>query len=606
MAAPAQSRQTEYYDNITFRKILAKSTINSVLPPFQVFTSDGQGGTYWSTLSSPNAYLSAFQYISTPAGIYVADASFNTFRFKAGTGLAFSTSRGNSTVLYGKAFENLQVPLQAKLVSSSIAFSSFGMIDIQTNTNSNLLSMNIIYPSLIALSTVLPLNDTTSTLNISGTREIQITESPTDIQVSGFSISTFTSESYLSTQNYVSVTAQTLYPDMVPFYLLQTEFSSALSNLSTTLTTRNIVYNSTSIIIMSSVVSSLNNYSTFFVNSISSYVNTVIPNEITQSNSIVNSISTFSSLLGQRMEPQTIASTTNIFGKAFYELNKSYISNNIYYLPELVSSVSTQQGIFFSSCATEAQLLSTNTGLLSNLSTITYGTLPSTTGSLMSSFSTLLFKDIEQRTASSITRVNFVSSLLYTKVSAPFANGVAYDVTLSTCEFNLQPITRFIDADSKVYLQYNVNYSFRNLQRYISDGNVISVNEFPVSTFLTYNNQTVPNLAFTDYMQFSIYPSTITSTYTQVYSKQIQFELSTTYLLDNNSANYTFVHFHSSLVYYDNKHAESNVFGGIVHPTTFTCDCALVNYTTVEWSNYLPPSTNLKIYVQNGLNYPRF
>ena len=600
------AKQTEYYDNITFRKILAKSTINTVLPPFQVFTSDGQGGTYWSTLSSPNAFLSAFQYISTPAGRYVADASFNRFQMKTGTGLGFSTTSGNSTVLYAKAFENIQVPLQSTLISSSIAFSTFGTVDIETNPKNNLLSLNVIYPSLIALSTFLPLNDTTSTLNISGTREIKMTESPTDIFVTGIYVSTFTSESYLSTQSYVSVTAQTLYADMEPFYLLQTEFTTGLSNLSTTLTTRNIVYKSTTTTIMSSIVSSLNNYSTFFVNSISSYVNTVIPNEITQSNSIVNSISTFSSLLGQRMESQTIASTTNIFGKAFYEINKSYISNNIYFLSELVSSVSTHQGIFFSSCATEAQLLSTNTSLLNNLSTTTYKTFPSTTGSLMSSFSTLLYNDIQQRTASSITRVNFVSSLRYTKVTSPFANGVAYDLTLSTCEFNLQPITRFIDADSKIYLQYNINYSFRNLQRYIVNGDVLSVNEFPVSTFLTYNNQPVPNLAFTDYIQFSMYPSTITSTYTQVYSKQIQFELSTTYLLNNNSANYSFVHFHSSIIYFDNKHAQSNVFGGIVYPTTFTCDCALVNYTTVEWSNYLAPSTNLKVFVQNGLNYPRF
>lgn len=599
MAAVGQSRQTEYYDNITFRKILAKSTINSVLPPFQVLTSDGQGGTYWSTLSSPYAYISAFQYISTPAALYTADTSYNTIQFKAGTGLAFSTTQFNySTVLYAKAFENIQVPLQSTLISSAIAFSSIGTVVFQTNPNTNTFTLEIVYPSFLVASSLLPLNDSLSTLNIVGSKDIQLSNMNLET-VTGFRISTFTSESYISTQNFVSTTNGSLFSNMQPFYLLKTEFSTSLSNLSTN---ENIANNFTLSTGISSISTQLENYSTFFGNSISSFVNTTLIDESIQSGLIISSLSTFSSLLGQRMELETIASTTNIFGKAYYEYNSKYISNNIYLVSSLVSSVSTSIGEFYQSCATKVQLLSTNTSLLT-----VYKILNSTLGIPFSTFSTNLTQDIRNKTASTITRVNFVSTLSYADYSFnqnSIANGKNYDLTLSTADFNISTLRDFIDADSKLFLQYNANYSFKNLRRYISDGHVLSVNEFPVCTFLVYNDLPVPNAAFTDYMQFSIYPSTATSTLTQTYSKGFFFPIDTAFYLQNYENSYKVVHLHSSIVYFDNKHAQSNVFGGIVFPNSFTCDCALVNYTTVEWKNNVNPSTiNYKVIVENGLNY---
>jgi hypothetical protein len=229
----------------------------------------------------------------------------------------------------------------------------------------------------------------------------------------------------------------------------------------------------------------------------------------------------------------------------------------------------------------------------------------------MSSFSTLLYNDIQQRTASSVTRVNFLSSLSYDDYSYlqnSIANGKNYDLTLSTADINISTLRNFIDSDTKLYLQYNANYSFKNLRRYISNGKVLSVNEFPVCTFLVYNDAPVPNAAFTDYIQFSIYPSTATSTFTQTYSKQFFFPIDTSFYLQNYQKEYKVVHFHSSIIYFDNKHAESNVFGGIVYPNTFTCDCSLINYTTVEWKNNLEPfiqtsTIHYKVFVENGLNY---
>ena len=77
---------TEEYDTLTLYKI---NTIPSP-PAFTSLTSDGLGGSYWSTISSPMAYVSAFRTFSFyPESQFIADASFNTLSYKAGTGIEF-------------------------------------------------------------------------------------------------------------------------------------------------------------------------------------------------------------------------------------------------------------------------------------------------------------------------------------------------------------------------------------------------------------------------------------------------------------------------------------------------------------------------------------
>ena len=115
---------TEEYDTLSLY------TINIIPSPpaFTSLTSDGLGGSYWSTISSPMAYVSAFKTFSFyPESQFVADASFNTLSYMAGTGIQFIPIGDNKSQINGNVLASLEVP-GLKSISSglnSIAFSSF-------------------------------------------------------------------------------------------------------------------------------------------------------------------------------------------------------------------------------------------------------------------------------------------------------------------------------------------------------------------------------------------------------------------------------------------------------------------------------------------------
>ena len=112
----SRSGSTQVYDAINLKIIRANA------PAYTSLTSDGMGGTYWSTLSSPMAFISAFKYICTPAKTYIADASHNFITFNSGQDIQFVPTGLFSTTLCAHAFNEIAVPGLSTLSSGQNTF----------------------------------------------------------------------------------------------------------------------------------------------------------------------------------------------------------------------------------------------------------------------------------------------------------------------------------------------------------------------------------------------------------------------------------------------------------------------------------------------------
>ena len=411
----ARSQTTQYYDNITLRNILAKTSTNTFIPPFTVLTSDGVGGTYWSTLSSPTAFVSAFSYISTPTGLYTADASYNQMRFRGTDGVKFSTTlTSNEIVVWGKSFQFINVPLQTAISSSTITLSSFGSHIFSTNSSTQSLYQEIWYPSFRISSpstnTVLSLNDAVSTITFAGYDAFAISTFQTGLL---FQVPSFTSTGFFALQSTYALAESTTFYNLSTYCVSYAEYSTSLQNLSTTLGISTVQYTSDTAQIMSSILDSLNYFSTWNAQTISSFV-AVDVSVMKHTDYVPSSISTFSSFLGNLMEDQTIASTQNIFGRPVFQIGPTelYISNPVYLVQEIVSTTSSLTSIYFSSAATVGQLVSSATGL-STVFQLTYESTLSTIGPELSSFSTAMTTFFQASTVSSIHRVIITSTPTY-------------------------------------------------------------------------------------------------------------------------------------------------------------------------------------------------
>ena len=106
----ASSRRTYDTDFITLRTVYAKNSNNVKIPALHALVADGSGGTGWSIPSSFGMNPS-FNQIITTGGTYTADLSFNTFHLFAGQGIGMvnGTSGSNETVIYAKAFNQIDV-----------------------------------------------------------------------------------------------------------------------------------------------------------------------------------------------------------------------------------------------------------------------------------------------------------------------------------------------------------------------------------------------------------------------------------------------------------------------------------------------------------------
>ena len=149
----ASHERSEYIENLTVNTIYTRSDNNANIPAFQFLTTDGEGGTFWSTPSSLSSLLygASFHKIRTSVGTYTADQATNaTFSLLDGpnAGLINDPTASNTALLYAKAFGQFDISGQensiiafdpvANKVNSNVLFVGTGGITItgdpQTNT----------------------------------------------------------------------------------------------------------------------------------------------------------------------------------------------------------------------------------------------------------------------------------------------------------------------------------------------------------------------------------------------------------------------------------------------------------------------------------------
>jgi len=576
------TRSSADYDTITLRTIRAMEPP----PPFTVLTADGVGGTYWSTISSPMAYVSGFTIFSLPSRQYIADASYNSMTFLAGTGVQFIPTGVNQTQLKGDMFSEIKVPGlstisagQNAIAFSTLRLSSLGNTLFTTNTSTNTLTYEIRYPFFKTSNANLPLNDAISTINFIGSNSMILSTNNQQLGnfTIGIGISSFTSSGIGNIRETASTVtgafASTLLSSCVTF----ANYSTGMRSLSTFLgSNTSSFYASTS-----QISTSINrNISTFSTVASKFYEN------------IYGSVSTLSTQLYNQMEPETIASTNSIFGQTFYITSKqTTVKNFVYILQDMSNYMSSQIMASYLIRITGSNLVSTTVNVGSTiLGSRSY--ISTNLGIQTSTFSTLMTSTFKNFIMSTNIYIDILSTPQYTLYSSiQTAKGTSYDTLLSTCELSLSSFTKYLTSSSRIFLDYSPCYSFNT----INSPNT-STNAYQVSTFLCYDNYLVPNAAFTDFMN----P-------TDVYNRTMRFEISTGYLFSHSTKPYILRHFHSSIMYVDNSKARINVFnplGGSVLPSRYTTDCDLNLYTTTMWTNYTPPTNAISLLIHNAQNWP--
>jgi hypothetical protein len=570
------TRSSADYDTITLRTIRAMEPP----PPFTVLTADGAGGTYWSTISS--IYLNGFSILSLPSRQYIADASYNSMTFLEGTGVQFMPTGINQTQLKGNIFSEIKVPGLSTISSgqnaiafSTLRLSALGNTLFTTNTSTNTLTYEIRYPFFKTSNANLPLNDAISTIHFIGSNSMILSTNNQQIGnfTIGVGISSFTSSGIGNIGETASTVtgafASTLLSSCVTF----ANYSTGIRSLSTFLgSNTSSFYASTS-----QISTSINrDISTFSTVASKFYEN------------IYGSVSTLSTQLYNQMEPDTIASTNSIFGQSFYiTSNQTTVKNFVSILQDMSNDMSSQIMASYLIRITTSNLVSTTVNVGSTiLGAPSY--ISTNLGIQTSTFSTLMTSTFKNFTMSTHIYIDILSTPQYTLYSSiQTAKGTSYDTLLSTCELSLSCFTKYLTSSSRVFLDYSPCYSFNTL-----NSPNTSTNAYLVSTFLCYDNYTVPNAAFTDYMN----P-------TQVYNRTMRFEISTGYLFSYNTKSYILKHFHSSIMYVDNSKARINVFnplGGSVVPSRYTTDCDLNLYTTTTWTNYTPPTNAINLFIHNA------
>lgn len=575
------TRSSADYDTITLRTIRAMEPP----PPFTVLTADGAGGTYWSTISSPMAYVSGFTRLSLPSRQYIADASYNSMTFLAGTGVQFMPTGINQTQLKGNIFSEIKVPGlrtissgQNAIAFSTLYLSSLGNTLFTTNTSTNTLTYEIRYPFFKTSNANLPLNDAISTITFIGSNSMILSTNTQQVGnfTIGIGISSFTSSGIGNIGETASTVtgafASTLLSSCVSF----ANYSTGIRSLSTFLgSNTSSFYASTS-----QISTSINrDISTFSTVASKFYEN------------IYGSVSTLSTQLYNQMEPFTIASTNSIFGQNFYiTSNQTTVKNFVSILQDMSNEMTSQIMASYLIRITGSNLVSTTINVDSTIKG-TPSFISTNLGVQTSTFSTLMTSTFKNFTISTNNFIDILSSPQYTLYSSiQTAKGTSYDTLLSTCELSLSSFAKYLTSCSRVFLDYSPCYSFNS----INSPNT-STNAYQVSSFLSYDNNTVPNAAFTDFMN----PK-------DIYNRTMRFEISTGYLFSNNTKPYILRHFHSSIMFVDESKARINVFnplGGSVLPSRYTTDCDLNLYTTAAWTNYMPPTNALTVFIHNAQNF---
>lgn len=596
------SRQTSLdVDNITLRTIQAKLSTNQTISAITVLTSDGVGGAYWSSLSSLPRFFSAFRFFCTPAATYSADASYNSLNFMSGEGIGYIESTRS---FFSKGFYSISAPGQSTVSSyfqstldrtfSTLQFSTLGLVKLTTEPSTNTLNFQSIYPIFAANSTNLILSDSASTTTVKGYDAIVLSTSMDSFQI-GLSISSFTSTGFntllISTQAYASSFYSSL---LLSTFLPMESYITSTGILSTQASLANLAWFQSTIPLSNQTMSSINALSSVAV--LTRQGTLFDPAAVS---SPYAEISTFSSLLSKRMEADTLASTASIFGQAyFYTQTGERTQNLITTLNDIQSTVSTSLQLF-GGWAKQSEFFSTFSSL-GVLASSTYSTLNVTNGPLHSSFSTLAQSYLTPRNQRFQIHSTLRCSIFSPSPQIGAANGVGYDIRISTASVNFSSIIQFVDSTSKVFLEFTPNYSFLNLQKFVLRNSTISRNIYPAYTYLQYGgSHFVPNSDYLDQVQLNY--STKRTSASRLYSKPIRIEMSTGYLLANYTSSYVITHYHSSIVSMA-VCSVTNPYGGIVVPyTTGILSNSNIVFSQSAFTNLMSPTNSVYISIYDAI-----
>ena len=244
-------------DEITLRKVYARTSTNTAVPAMTVLTADGAGGTYWA-IPSTLGYNPSFNQIATDAGTFTASLPYNTFTLSQGGGIGFVQGAAtNQMYIYSKGFNQINtvggntlygfsnnvttpnltfagtngISLQANPATNTLTFTGNG-IPISTTLNS-FQSLKV-FPSLstptgqissLSGYTILSANNYSSILTLAGTGQISLTS---DYNANAVFIGL--NASTLVTSNLTSIIVSTTNVTTSSFTLIDT-YSQVQKNL---------------------------------------------------------------------------------------------------------------------------------------------------------------------------------------------------------------------------------------------------------------------------------------------------------------------------------------------------------------------------------------
>jgi hypothetical protein len=150
-------------DTLSVRKIYTRGNNNEILEPNQILTTDGEGGTLWTSLNSINGGF-AFNTFATTTSIFTSSAGNTRFSIldNSNIGLIPSNS-GASATLYSKSFGHINVPGQSSinsfntttgLFNNAIDIRASGTITVSTNALTNQLFLFSPNDSISSLSSL--------------------------------------------------------------------------------------------------------------------------------------------------------------------------------------------------------------------------------------------------------------------------------------------------------------------------------------------------------------------------------------------------------------------------------------------------------------------
>lgn len=140
-------KRTYDTDEITLRRVYARTSTNTAVPAMTVLTADGTGGTYWA-IPSTLGYNPSFNQIATDAGTFTANLAYNTFTLSQGGGIGFVQGAGtNQMYIYSKGFNQINTVggnslygFSNNVTTPALTFAATGGISLQANPVTNTLT----------------------------------------------------------------------------------------------------------------------------------------------------------------------------------------------------------------------------------------------------------------------------------------------------------------------------------------------------------------------------------------------------------------------------------------------------------------------------------